>query len=289
MVTLQLHSQNEEVFILQRLLKKLGYIITIDGDFGIKTDYIVRDFQLGNSLTADGEVGPKTWNMLFLKAFKSTEYVLGTDIYQYDATNTPTFWDELSAKYFFCFAKTSEGATYNDPKFKEYFKRLEQLKILRGGYHFFRMMNEDVNGQINNFLDSGINYRAKGVLPPVLDIEPSNDEWKNYAELTRNKVAIVRRIKKWLTEVEKKTGKKPIIYTSKQIWDNILKAPAGFGQYPLWLANYNDGITKPPLPLGWTNYAFWQYTDEGIIGGKGGFDINRLNMSFKDLLKLAGF
>lgn len=289
MVTLQLHSQNEEVFILQRLLKKLGYVITIDGDFGIKTDYIVRDFQLGNSLTADGEVGPKTWNMLFSKAFKSTEFVLGTDIYQYDATNTPTFWDELSAKYFFCFVKTSEGATYNDPKFKEYFKRLEQLKILRGGYHFFRMMNEDINGQINNFLDSGINYRAKGVLPPVLDIEPSNDEWKNYAELTRNKVAIVRRIKKWLTEVEKKTGKKPIVYTSKQIWDNILKAPAGFSQYPLWLANYNDGINKPPLPLGWSDYALWQYTDEGIIGGKSGFDINRLNMPFKDLLKLAGF
>lgn len=289
MITVKLNSKNDEVFILQKLLRKVGYMLTLDSDFGIKTDKAVRDFQFSHSLLADGIVGDKTWNILFSKAFKTGEDVLGTDLYQYDATTSTDFWEDLRNKYFFCFVKASEGATFNDPRFMEQFKKLEQYRILRGGYHFFRLMNEDVSGQITNFLDSGINFKAKGVLPPVLDIEPSNEEWKNVSTLTNNRVAIVRRIKKWLTEVEKKTGKKPIIYTSKQIWDNILKAPAGFSQYPLWLANYTDGLKRPPLPTGWTDYAFWQYTDEGVIGGKGGFDVNKLNLPYADLLDLAGF
>ena len=111
-----------------------------------------------------------------------------------------------------------------------------------------------MNGQIRNFLDSGLNYHQKGVLPPVLDIEPTTREWNNISVLIENRVAIAKRLKKWLVEVEHKTGKRPIIYTSREIWENILQAPAGFGHYPLWLANYSP-VTKPTVPVGWTNYT----------------------------------
>ncbi len=289
MITIKIKSNNEEVYILQKLLRKVGYTTVVDGEFGTKTDKAVRDFQFSHSLIADGIVGFRTWDLLFAKAFRAGEEILGTDIYQHDATSDDAFWSELREKFHFCFVKASEGATFSDPRFLDHMKRLKSYRILRGGYHFFRMLNNDVDSQIQNFLDAGVDYREKGMLPPVLDVEPTSDEWKNYSILTENRVAIAKRLKKWLTVVEKNTGKKPIIYTSKQIWDNILKAPSGFGQYPLWLANYTEGVTKPDLPTGWTNYTFWQFTENGIIGENDGFDLNRLNISYRDLLKMAGY
>ncbi len=288
MITVKVQSKGEEVFILQRLLRKVGYVIAVDGDFGSNTNRAVRDFQFSQSLIADGVVNDLTWEILFKKSFKNGEDPLGTDVYQHDSTDDESFWEEVRTKYFFCYAKSSEGSSWNDPKFKEHIKKLEYHQILRGGYHFFRMLNDDVNGQIRNFLDSGLNYRQKGVLPPVLDLEPTTREWNNISVLIENRVAIAKRLKKWLVEVEHKTGKRPIIYTSKEIWENILQAPAGFGHYPLWLANYSP-VTKPTVPMGWTNYTIWQFTEEGVIGGKSGFDINRVNLPLPELLTMAGF
>lgn len=288
MITIRLKSNNDEVYILQKLLQKIGYTMLLDGDFGPQTDRIVRDFQFSNKLIVDGIVGTNTWNLIFSKAFRKGERILGTDIYQHDATNTDSFWQDLIENYHFCFVKASEGASYKDPKFLDHMKQLKENKILRGGYHFFRMMNEDVEGQAQNFLDAGVDYRDKGVLPPVLDVEPSNDEWKRLAFLTQNRVAIVKRIQKWLTIVESKTGKRPIIYTSRNIWNSVLKSPTGFSHYPLWVAHYTNA-SSPTLPAGWANYAFWQFTEEGKIGGKVGFDVNQLNVPYADLLKMAGY
>lgn len=39
----------------------------VDGDFGPKTDALVRDVQRVNQLTVDGKVGPKTWAALGIK------------------------------------------------------------------------------------------------------------------------------------------------------------------------------------------------------------------------------
>ena len=59
METIKLGSKGESVKILQRVLN-----LTVDGDFGPKTDKAVRDFQKKNKLIVDGEVGPKTWAAL---------------------------------------------------------------------------------------------------------------------------------------------------------------------------------------------------------------------------------
>ena len=42
-----------------------GEPLTVDGEFGPKTDRVVKAFQQRHRLTADGEVGPKTWEKLF--------------------------------------------------------------------------------------------------------------------------------------------------------------------------------------------------------------------------------
>lgn len=52
----------EEVKTLQKLLK-----VTVDGNFGPKTEAAVKEFQKAKGLEVDGIVGPKTWAALGVK------------------------------------------------------------------------------------------------------------------------------------------------------------------------------------------------------------------------------
>jgi hypothetical protein len=61
---LAIGSKGDQVRTLQRLLKALGYSISIDGDFGKQTDDAVRRYQNKKGLTQDGVVGAQTWNKL---------------------------------------------------------------------------------------------------------------------------------------------------------------------------------------------------------------------------------
>ena len=51
-------------WIIQACLHIKGFNISIDSDFGDKTDSAVRTFQAKNGLTVDGKVGKQTWEAL---------------------------------------------------------------------------------------------------------------------------------------------------------------------------------------------------------------------------------
>lgn len=59
METIKLGSKGDTVKKLQKALN-----LTVDGDFGPKTDKAVREFQTKNKLTVDGIVGNNTWKAL---------------------------------------------------------------------------------------------------------------------------------------------------------------------------------------------------------------------------------
>lgn len=55
------------VHTLQHLLRARGHSVTVDGDFGPRTDAAVRAFQDDKGLAVDGIVGPNTWRALIVQ------------------------------------------------------------------------------------------------------------------------------------------------------------------------------------------------------------------------------
>ncbi|OKH52827.1 hypothetical protein NIES2101_13285 [Calothrix sp. HK-06] len=67
--TLKLGDIGDDVQHLQQDLNLLKYgPLTVDGDFGAKTETAVKHFQSNNKLTVDGIVGPQTWQVLHEQA-----------------------------------------------------------------------------------------------------------------------------------------------------------------------------------------------------------------------------
>ena len=60
-------SKGDSVKLLQELLNKHGFNLTVDGDFGNKTEEAVKQFQKHLNLTVDGIVGSKTFEALQAK------------------------------------------------------------------------------------------------------------------------------------------------------------------------------------------------------------------------------
>lgn len=84
MRTLQLGAQGNDVLLLQSILKKIGYDAgPADGRFGAATLEAVLRFQRRFGLTADGIVGPRTWEVL-------EQFLLGYDIYTVQPGDTFT-------------------------------------------------------------------------------------------------------------------------------------------------------------------------------------------------------
>lgn len=61
---LRVGTSGTEVSQLQEKLRKLGYTVNVDGDFGPATKQAVMKFQEDHNLQADGIAGPLTWSVI---------------------------------------------------------------------------------------------------------------------------------------------------------------------------------------------------------------------------------
>jgi GH25 family lysozyme M1 (1,4-beta-N-acetylmuramidase)/LysM repeat protein len=187
----------------------------------------------------------------------------------------------------FVFVKATEGITYKDSTFKFNWSGAKTAGLLRGAYHFFRC-NVDAKKQADYFIEYVKSFKDDAELPHVLDLETNDGV---------NKEKIVPAAKVWLDRVEAAFGKKPIIYSGQYfLQDYFVVAgggpPAWAKDYPLWLAQYPNQYfeeSKPFLPRGWFNWAFWQYSDKGVVNGiNAAVDMNVFNGTLEELYKLAG-
>ena len=82
-------------------------------------------------------------------------------------------------------------------------------------------------------------------------------------------------MKIWLKEVEKRTGMRPIIYTSLNFYET--KFQNDFLDYKFWLAAYS----RKPECLHDERIIHWQFTETGKIPGtKEEVDVNVTKISF---------
>lgn len=155
--------------------------------------------------------------------------------------------------------------------------------LLCGLYQFYRV-TRDPDDQAQVMVDTLRSAKfGSGDLPPVLDVEdnPAYDgPWR-----TANNARFIEGLRSWLTRMNGEFGCTPIVYTRASFWTQIGN-PAGFGQCPVWVANYE--VQRPKIPQGWNDYAFWQYSEQGFVDGVSGHcDLNHFNGDEDALRALA--
>lgn len=189
--------------------------------------------------------------------------VHGTDVSKYQTTI-----DWVKARdsgISFAFIKATEGGDMFDDKFTEHWGASHKARVKRSAYHFYyfcRPAIEQARWYIKNV------PADPSALPPVLDMEwnPLSPTCKLRPdpEVVRKEMLI------YLRTVEKHYGKKPIIYTTVDFFDdNNLSLIKG---YPFWLRSVAGHPDEKYGPHPWT---FWQYTGTGNVPGiTGDADIN---------------
>lgn len=209
------------------------------------------------------------------------ERASGVDVSQYQQT---VDWKRAaSAGQSFAFVKAARGEKDADPMFMANWTGAKEAGLLRGAYHVFDP-NADPVSQADFFIKTVLSTNDNGELPPVLDIEPVD---------ASAAVELVPRAKAWLDRVESALGKKPIIYSSRRtLQDSFVDVdglfPSWAAQHPLWIAEYSAPEGQPKLPRGWSNWTFWQYTDQGQVNGiQGKTDLNFFNGSLEGLRRFA--
>ncbi|ANS73431.1 hypothetical protein AWM70_01570 [Paenibacillus yonginensis] len=194
---------------------------------------------------------------------RSSDYAKGIDVSHHNGT---VDWQRVAAGgYSFVFVKASEGTSYKDPTFETNVRGARQAGLLVGAYHFLNAASRQTAiEEAANFAAamSAVGGAASLDLPPVLDYE-TNPSGISQSQL--NEVA-----RAFLTEIERITSRKPILYTGNDFARNFYTQ---FGAYDLWVARYS---TQPPWNVpAWSAWTFWQYSQTGRVPGiTGAADLN---------------
>jgi len=145
----------------------------------------------------------------------------------------------------FAFIKATEGTTYTDPTFSTNWSGAGAQGIKRGPYHYF-INNVDPVAQADHFYAVAASGGELGYAVDCEDesasLDPSN-------------------LKAFLDRMETLTGQKCIIYTRASWWNKYVGSQSWTSNYPLWVAHW--GASSPTLPIGWTTYRYWQYSNSG--------------------------
>ncbi|MDZ5696806.1 GH25 family lysozyme [Chelativorans sp. M5D2P16] len=164
----------------------------------------------------------------------------------------------------FAFIKATDGIDHLDPMFRKNWEGARAAGIMRGAYHFFywcRKASDQARWFIRNV------PKEKDALPPVLDLEwnhQSSCKWRP------SRAEILEKIEVFVERLEQHYGQRPIIYTTPDFYDHVLKG--AFPNHPFWLRAVAEHPSKVYPGRDW---VFWQYSGSGLSGGVDGrIDLN---------------
>ncbi|MCH6187527.1 glycoside hydrolase family 25 protein [Paenibacillus polymyxa] len=175
----------------------------------------------------------------------------------------------------FAFIKASQGQRYVDPTFTTNAKGARAVGVLPGAYHFLDATTvEAAKAEARHFAEvlEQVGGGKTLDLPPVMDYE------NNRGNLSKTLISAVALA--FLLELERLTGRKPIVYTGNAFAANF---NASLGGYPLWIARYSD-TRVPSDTVTWKRWDIWQYSDSGKVAGiKGNVDMNEYDGTADEL------
>ena len=156
----------------------------------------------------------------------------------------------------FVMIKATEGTTYVDPWFHADYPQITKAKLGVTPYHYWST-GSSATAQARFFIShlhkAGYTGHRVGELPPMLDLEACPQT---------NSVASIRA---FMDKVEKEFGRRPILYTSKYMYESCIGSATGLGKYPLEVADYS--ASSPRMPVGWSSWKLWQYTETARVDG----------------------
>ncbi len=218
----------------------------------------------------------------------------GVDVssWQHHPGDTPIDWPAVrSDGHTFAFVKADEGpwsgrpTYYTNPYFTSDWAAAASVGMYRGAYHYAqpKVPASTAIDDARHMISVTGTMRGPMDLPPVLDLE-------EHRGLSPQE--IIAWTGTWLDEVERLTGRKAIIYTSRHFWELHLADTREFSDHPLWIASWFENIgpntTPGRLPGGWSTWTFWQWTSDGRASGiEGQVDLNRYCCPDSNLAALA--
>ncbi|GAA0958841.1 glycoside hydrolase family 25 protein [Virgisporangium aurantiacum] len=227
-------------------------------------------------LAAVGYAGVTMWKAPPADAAAQVE---GLDVSSHQNERGTISWTQVrGAGQSFVYLKATEGVSYTNPYYAGNNSGARTAGLLRGAYHFARPDSSagDAVAEARYFV-SVTGTALAGQLPPALDIE-ANDGL--------SPTALVAWAKAFLAEVERLTGRVPVIYTGPAFWRSAMGDSREFHRHPLWIAQYSTG--GPSIPGGWPAYTFWQNTSSFRVAGiTGNVDHNFFPGTLAQLQALA--
>jgi lysozyme len=182
-------------------------------------------------------------------------------------------WKRVKAAgVIFAFARVSDGLAVVDQRFADNYAAMKRAGVRRGAYQFFRA-SVDPRAQADLLLAA---VRPLGLpdLPLVADVETADGM---PPEEVRARLTL------WLSRIERRTRRRPIVYTSPSMGELL---GGQFATHPLWVAHYE--VDCPTVPLGWDRWTFWQHSSDGRVPGVSGpVDLNRFAGSLRELRQVG--
>lgn len=207
---------------------------------GVSEAEVVEDYSYNRSQACDNAIDVKQLNL--------ADKVWGIDVSHHQQYID---WHTLAQHESpdFVFVKATEGSTYVDPRYYEYWQGLQgQSSIVKGIYHFFSYSSAP-EAQAENFIQNV--KLQQGDLPPVLDIE--------WSRRMPSDVYVTSSIIRWLQIVEAYYGVKPILYLNHSYFHRYVSGYLNHSEYPLWVCDFKY---EPSLP-----WIFWQMSNKARLRG----------------------
>ena len=151
------------------------------------------------------------------KSKNTDSSISGIDISHFQG-NEIDYLNKKGSQLDFVICKATEGLTYTDPDFVTNWKMIQQQGFVRGAYHFYHCADDPI--QQANFFLATVGTFLTTDLPPIVDFE------ENSIDKTCDKTTIQKNLLQFLTILEQKTGKKPILYTDVNTGNSQINDPS---------------------------------------------------------------